>query len=359
VLALPVRAAAADVGEIGFAMLGYKERGLMKISEPLAWGRVEIGDNWTLSGSALVDIITGASPELVSNAGGSPMRTVTGASISDRRTAGDVKLTRRFGGLSLSASRAVSNEEDYRSRAFGLDAALEMEGKLTTFAAGFGKSNDRVRSADDPNLDERRDTKEYLLGVTQVLSPTALVQSTLQWSRGKGWFSDPYKATLTFYPGADLPAFMPDTRPSYRNTVAWLTRVRYHLPERGTLQASYRYFHDDWGISSHTAEVAWEAPLSQAWSLRPALRYYTQSSADFYGQVVPQPAPEVLSSDQRLAAFGGLSPSLRAAWRLESLTFEATVGYYYNAANLRPGGGEAGFVPLRAYYGLASVVKTF
>ncbi|APV51580.1 hypothetical protein BWI17_18915 [Betaproteobacteria bacterium GR16-43] len=359
VLALPVRAAAADVGEIGFAVLGYKERGLMKISEPLAWARVEIGDNWTLSGSALVDIITGASPELVSNESGSPMRTVTGASISDRRTAGDVKLTRRFGGLSLSASRAVSNEEDYRSRAFGLEAALELEGKLTTFNAGYGKSNDRVRSADDPLLDERRDTKEYLLGATQVLSPTDVVQSTLQWSRGKGYYNDPYKGTLTFYPGADLPVLLPDTRPSSRNSLAWLTRLRHHVPGHGTLQASYRYFHDDWGISAHTFEVAWEAALSESWSLRPALRYYTQSSADFYGRVVPQPPPEALSSDQRLAAFGGLSPSLRATWRWESLTFEATAGYYYNAANLRPGGGEAGFVPLRAYYGLASVVKTF
>ena len=85
VLALPVRAHAAEVGEIGFALLGYKERGLMKISEPLMWGKVQIGDNWTVSASALVDIVTGASPELVSNASGTPMRTVTGASISDRR----------------------------------------------------------------------------------------------------------------------------------------------------------------------------------------------------------------------------------------------------------------------------------
>jgi len=358
VLAIPVRAGAADVGEVGFAMLGYKEKNLIKVSEPVAWLRVPLGDNWVVSASALVDIITGASPELVSNASGEPVRTVTGASISDRRTAGDVKLTRHFGSLSLSASRAVSNEEDYHSRAFGLEATYEMEGKLTTLVAGYGRSNDRIGDVDEP-LDERRDTREYLFGVTQVLSPTAVVQSTLQVTRGKGWFNDPYKRTLTFYPGQGIPVLFDDTRPDHRNSVAWLTRYRQHFPAHGSLQADYRYFHDDWGIRSHTIEVAWTQPLSESWSLRPALRYYSQTAADFYGRVVPQPLPEVFSSDQRLAAFGGLSPSLRAIWRLDSVTIEGTAGYYYNAANLRPGGGSEGFVALKAYYGLLSIAKTF
>lgn len=359
VLALPVRAGAAEVGEVGFALLGYKERNLIKISEPILWARAELGEHWTLSASALVDIITGASPELVSNASGEPVRTITGASISDRRTAGDVKLTRRLGPLALSATRYVSNEEDYRSRAFGLEAACELEGKLTTLTAGYGKSSDRIRDVDDPLLDERRDTREYLLGVTRVLSPTALVQSSVQLSRGRGWFNDPYKRTLTFFPGESLPVLLDDRRPAHRDSTAWLTRYRHHVPGRGTLQADYRFYRDDWGIRSHTIEGAWEHVLSQAWSLRPSLRYYTQSAADFYGRAATRPPPEVLSSDQRLAAFGGLSPSLRAIWRGDTVTVELTAGYYYNAANLRPGGGSEGFERLRAVFGVASVRKTF
>ncbi len=360
VLTLPVRAGAVDLGgEVGLAYLYYRERDLIRVKEPVAWGRVQIGENWTVSASALVDLVTGASPELVTNATGEPVRTVTGASILDRRTQGDVRVTRRLGELTLSASRAVSNEEDYRSRAFGLEAAVELNDKLTTLMAGYGKANDRVRSDDDP-LDERRDTKEYLVGVTQVLSPTALVQSTLQLSRGRGWYNDPYKSTITFYPDESLPILYNDRRPDQRDSLAWLTRLRYHGPGAGTLQADYRYFRDDWGIRSHTLDVSWQQDLSPALALRQGLRYYTQTAADFYGQVVPRPAPEVFSSDQRLARFGGLSPSLRAIWKREGVTVEATLGYYYNATSLRPGGGgDAGFVPLRAYYGLASIVKSF
>jgi hypothetical protein len=361
VIAIPARAGAAEVGEIGLSVLGYKERGLIKITEPILWGRVQFAESWEVRASALVDIVTGASAELVSNLSGKPVQTVTGASVSDRRTAADVKVTNRWREMTFSASRAVSDEEDYRSRAAGLEASLDLDSRLTTLVAGYGKSNDRIGSADDPELDERRDVREYLIGITQVLSPLALVQSTLQSSRGTGWFNDPYKRTLTFPEGGGLPTLVSDTRPSERNSVAWLTRYRQHLPgNRATLQAEYRYFRDDWGIRSHTLEVGWQQDLGERWALRPALRYYTQTAADFYSPVVPQPRPELLSSDQRLGAFGALSPSLRATWRHESgVMLEATLGYNYNAADLRPGGGSPAFETLRAYYVIGTIVKYF
>ena len=364
-LALPIftasaRAGPIDQGEVGLTFLGYKERGLMKISEPIAWGHAQIAENWEVRASAAVDIVTGASPELVSNVTGRPVQTVTGASVSDRRTTWDVKVSRRIGEATLGVSRAVSNEEDYRSRAFGLEAKLDLDERNSTINVAYGQSADRVRSADDPALDEPRDTREYLVGWTQVLSPLALVQTTLQWSRGRGWYNDPYKHTLTFYPD-DAPAFALDTRPSHRNSLAWITRYRRHLPAaHATLQADYRFYRDDWGIRSHTLEVAWSQSAGERWSLRPALRLYSQSRADFYSPLIPRPAPAILSSDQRLAAFGGISPSLRATLQLDGgWRLEGTVGYVHNAANLRWGAGSESFETLRAYYGIAGVSRAF
>ena len=80
-------------------VLGYKERGLMKITEPVLWARAVIADVWEVQASGAVDIITGASPQLVSNQSGRPVQTITGASISDRRTTADAKVTRRIGDL--------------------------------------------------------------------------------------------------------------------------------------------------------------------------------------------------------------------------------------------------------------------
>jgi hypothetical protein len=361
IVAVPAKAGAADVGEIGFTLLGYKERGLMKVTEPVLWGRAQFAEVWEVQASAAVDIITGASPQLVSNVSGTPVQVLTGASVSERRNTGDVKVTRRFGDFSLSASRALSKEHDYRSKAFGFEARWDLNQKNTTLLAGYGKSNDRIGSHDDPTLDEGRVTEEYLLGVTQVLSPTALVESTVVSARGHGWYNDPYKLTFTFY-DVGLPVLMGDTRPDHRDTLAWLTRYRRHFASaHGTLQADYRFYRDNWGIRAHTLEVGWEQSLDDRWSLRPALRYYTQDAADFYSPTVPRPQPAILSSDQRLGAWGGLSPSLRAIMRTEEgLTIEGTIGYVHNARNLRLGGsGSEAFETLRAWYGIFGISHSF
>jgi hypothetical protein len=358
---IPAKAGAAEVGEVGFTLLSYKERGLMTITEPVLWTRAQFAEVWEVQASAAVDIISGASPQLVTNASGRPVQTITGASVDDRRTTGDVKVTRRFGDFSVALSGAYSHEEDYRSKAFGVEGRMDLDQRNTTLIAGYGSSRDRVGSSDNPLLDEPRNTKEYLVGVTQVLSPTALVSSTLAFSRGKGWYNDPYKLTFTFFPSG-APIVAADVRPDHRNHVAWLTRFRYHVPSLGgTLQADYRYFDDDWGIRAHTLEVAWQQAINDRWSVRPALRYYTQGAADFYMPVLTRPPAALHSSDQRLAAFGGLSPSVRVILRAnDKLAFEATAGYVHNASNLRFGGsGSDTFETLRAWYGIVGVTHSF
>ena len=366
-VALPIllasaKAGAAHVGEVGFSALGYRERGLMKVTEPVLWGSLQLDDVWEFEASGALDMVTGASPELLTNLSGKPVQSVTGASVRDRRTTTDVRAKRRFGDFSLAVSRTVSNEHDYHSHAYSVEGELDLDQRLTTLALGIGRSNDRVGSSLDPALDEPRRTREYLAGVTQVLSPLSVVESTVTISRGEGYYNDPYKSTLTFYPDQVLPLFVTDTRPDHRNELAWLTRYRRHFPEaNGTLQVDYRYFRDDWGIRAHTLELAWQQDLGERWSVRPALRYYTQGAADFYSPVVPRPQPAVLSSDQRLAAFGGLSPSLRVILRLaDGLRIEGTAGYVHDAASLRLGGsGSEAFSTLRAVYGILSISRPF
>jgi len=361
ILVIPAKAAAAEVGEVGITVLSYKERGLIQVTEPVFWGRARFMEVWEVQASAAVDIVTGASPQLVSNASGRPVQTITGASVNDNRKLADAKVTRRFDDFSLAVSGAFSDEHDYRSSAFGLEGRFDFNQRNTTLAVGYGHSSDRIGSSDDRTLDEPRTTNEYLLGITQILSPTALVQSTVTAARGKGWYNDPYKLTFTFFP-TGIPILAPDRRPDHRDTLAWLTRYRAHFPAaKGTLQADYRFYRDDWGIRAHTLEVGWQQSITERWALRPALRYYIQEAADFYSPTVPRPLPALQSSDQRLASFGGVSPSLRAIVKLDSgFTFEGTLGYVYNARNLRLGGsGSPAFETLRAYYAILGISRAF
>ena len=44
IAAIPAKAAAAEVGEVGITVLSYKERGLIQVTEPVLWGRAP---RWT------------------------------------------------------------------------------------------------------------------------------------------------------------------------------------------------------------------------------------------------------------------------------------------------------------------------
>jgi hypothetical protein len=152
-----------------------------------------------------------------------------------------------------------------------------------------------------------------------------------------------------------------DTRPSGRESLAWLTRYRRHFPGvEGTLQAEYRYFKDDWDVRAHTIEAGWHQQVDERWSVRPGLRYHSQDAASFYATLIPRPQPEVLSSDPRLASFGGLTATVRASYRTEGFTVEATLGHVYNSKDLHlGGGGSAVYETLRAWYGIVSVSRPF
>jgi hypothetical protein len=126
----------------------------------------------------------------------------------------------------------------------------------------------------------------------RCLSPLALVQSTVQWSRGRGWYNDPYKHTLTFYPN-DAPAFAVDTRPSHRNSLA-LDHALSPARPRGARDCPGRLpvLSRRLGESVRTRSRSHGASRSaRRWSLRPALRLYSQSRADFYSPLIPQPRP--------------------------------------------------------------------
>src|SRR3954470_17181692 len=74
ILAIAPRAGAAVVGEVGASVLGYQERGLMKATEPILFGHAVIDDTWELEASAVGDILTRASPQLVTNLSGQPVQ---------------------------------------------------------------------------------------------------------------------------------------------------------------------------------------------------------------------------------------------------------------------------------------------
>ena len=305
-----------------------------------------LSDSLAVESSLIYDGISGASP-LYHN-------TLSGASgkggVTDYRTAADVKLTKYLDGAAIGVGAAFSDERDYRSRALSFEVRVSSDDRNRTYAFGVGAADDHIDSTNGLAEGKRRRTADFLLGVTQVLSADAIIQSNLTWSDGRGYYSDPYK-TL-------------DTRPDGRRILAWLTRYNRHLPSfDATLSLAYRYVRDSFGSDSHTLEVAWHQPLADGWSVKPSLRYYTQAAADFY---FDPPFPQGFSlgrpytADTRLSAFGALTPGITIAKLLpEGWQVDLKLEAYRQRADWRSGGGSPGLEPLSARWIETGISKTF
>ncbi len=352
-------------GAMGIRTLSYREPGdRMKVSESVIWIKSPIGENWEVAASTLVDIISGASAARVSNASGRPVQIFTGASITDRRTGTDLSVKRKFGDNSIALAHTISDEKDYDSRAGSVNATLDFNERNTTLAIGYGMSRDEVRSVDDPRLDERRKSQELLLGITQILDRNSLVQSNLALTRGSGYLSDPYRTTVSNYRDGLFPPIVlaADSRPDSRRQWAWLTRYKRTLPEQNALvSAEYRYYRDDWGIRAHTLYGSWLQTMSDKWKVEFSLRYYAQNEADFYrAEITARPVPRYTSSDQRLAAFGSLEPSVKVILQLTTgSALDLGVSLYRQQGNWKIGGGSPAFEPLRAVLISAGFVHRF
>ena len=74
---------------------------------------------------------------------------------------------------------------------------------------------------------------------------------------------------------------------------------------------------DDWDIDSHTVDVHYRWPLSDDVYLEPHLRWYSQSSAEFYrlSLINGDPLPTYASSDYRLGEFDAITAGLKFGWK--------------------------------------------
>jgi Protein of unknown function (DUF3570) len=305
----PVQAdSAPEHGVMGIRYLHYKDfqpsMDRVQASSPSVHVMMPLAGEWSVDANMVSDSVSGASPRWHTS--------VSSAShMNDRRTAGDVTATKYLSRGSWSVGAAYSTEHDYISRAVSFQRKWSTEDNNTTFAVGMGLAHDGINPVNGIVSNQSKNTSDYLLGITRVLTPSDLVQFNLTYTRENGYLTDPYK-------------FL-DTRPDNRKQTALQWRWNhYHGATEGTSRLSYRYYQDSWNVQSHTMEYAYAQPLPKGWMVTPILRLYTQNSADFYyppadsSQAFPFPVGVLAnpsaykSADQRLAGFGARTLGLKA-----------------------------------------------
>jgi hypothetical protein len=130
-------------------------------------------------------------------------------------------------------------------------------------------------------------------------------------------------------PGVFLPATFGENRPDERDKWTGFASINRAFPAaHGAAEASYRLFHDSFGTTAHTLEVAWFQKLGERVTLRPSFRFYDQSAADFYridllgtnikpGEV-PNPRGPFFSADYRVSAFQSYTYGVKAVWAINA-----------------------------------------
>lgn len=70
--------------------------------------------------------------------------------------------------------------------------------------------------------------------------------------------------------------------PDNRFKIAVGARLNYYLNEIVVLRGFYRYYTDDWGITSQTASLEVPIKIGSKFTLYPSYRYYNQTAADYF-----------------------------------------------------------------------------
>jgi len=303
-------------------------------SQQLRWVK-NLDESYSISVEAMHEGMSGSSPWYVlPDPVAGPLQVMSGATIRDHRTQLDTRLSLRRDGKVHTGALGYSTEDDYQALYGSYSGESEGDNGLRTFAWGASYSSDRIEPTDAalygrvPSASRRSVSASG--SFTHILNPSAVLQTGLALTRHSGFLSDPYKRV--WVDGLVLN----DSRPDRRFSWAWTARFRQYLQRsKAALRPDGRYFWDDWGTRSVTLDVAWNQPAGKDWEWAPAIRYYTQSGAGFYGPVFDTvPADGFWSSDYRLATYGALGYSLQAILRKENWSLSAFAEYYDSRESL-------------------------
>lgn len=281
----------------------------------------------------LQEKMSGASPWFVQASGNERLQVMSGATIDDTRYDLSADLDYYMEEAKDTFSAGFSKEQDYLSIHGGAGTERSFFEKNTTLSGSFAASYDWIEP-NNPNFSQARPSAgekwaiDLFMGASQILTRASAVQVTANYKHSNGYLGDPYKAIIV---GDEI---LSDLRPDRKNQGSIMVRYRHHFEMSDLFSASahvdYRFYADDWSITSHTFELGWHQNIGPV-TIVPAARYYSQGKADFYDTVLPAPIgapPRERSSDFRLSPYGAVS------WKVKVETALQDILHYRPASRL-------------------------
>lgn len=196
----------------------------------------------------------------------------------DQRQEYMANVSHTIGVWKLDAGYLLSIEEDYRSNSPSIGVSRDFFQRNTTLAMGYAHNFDRVNGR-YMQTTEDKDVDNYSVSLTQILSRVSLMQVSYTLQNNQGYLSTGNRQ-VQLVNGLFYDEYLPDSR--VRQAIG--LRAAYWLKTGTALHTAYRYYQDDWELSSNTVELKLYQNLLPRLKARAEYRFYDQGTAEFVQQ---------------------------------------------------------------------------
>lgn len=297
---------------------------------------------WRGNGRYLVDVVTAASPDIVSTA--SPRWT-------EVRNAGNIGARYKPGNFGAAVNASTSYTPDYLSLGASGQLIEDLDDKNLTLTQGYGYGHDTIGRTGTPFsvFSRQLEYHTFSLGISRVVNPTLVLSLAGDLMIERGDQSKPYRYIPIFAPdvagavqrgasvgtvaGMRLQARPLEQLPLARERGSVSGRIAWRAG-RSTLRLDERLYTDTWGLRATTTDARWLVDVAERVTLWPHLRAHLQSGVEFWRRAYSAPSidalPALRTGDRELGpllnlgAGGGIRIALGKPGSLDDLVWTTT-----------------------------------
>ncbi|MGV3461459.1 MAG: DUF3570 domain-containing protein [Flavobacterium sp.] len=251
-------------------------------------------------------------------------------------------------GTTIGAGVSSSTEYDYQSFGGNISYAKKTKDRNGEFMARFQAYLDQVKMIAPVELRGDADTRSsgtsgrntFLgsLSYSQIVNKNFQLLFQADVVAQQGYLALPFHRVY-FNDGSVHQEKLPESRLK----IPLAVRGSYFLGDNVIIRGYYRFYTDDWGVKSHTANIEVPVKISPFFSLSPFYRYYTQSAAKYFnGFEMHTALNEFFTSNYDLSKFDShfmglgfhIAP-VNGVFGIQRLTMlEIRYGHYTRSTNL-------------------------
>lgn len=223
-------------------------------------------------------------------------QTVSGASHADSRLFPSINwsVENQKKGSTIGVGVSLSSEFDYQSIGANVLFAQKTKNRSGEFTAKFQAYVDKLKyilpvelrppgsggngNDEEDNYESKsRNSFSGSLSYSQIINQRLQIMFIADFIRQQGYLGLPFHRVYL-----NTNAVTVENLPDSRMKIPLGLRASYFIGDKVILRGFYRFYHDDWGLTSHTVNIEAPVKISPLLSVIPFYRYYTQSAVDFF-----------------------------------------------------------------------------